>query len=271
MNNRHLIAVDLDNTILSHYFSLDPDSVTALIEAQNAGHITMIATARPHAMAVPYHRAMGFHGPICTLNGAYAYHPDDEAFPVREALVNTDAVAAFDSIARETGVRKVWMELNHHAHAVSAPSPGFFYYHEVFRQSGVTWHDELPAIPAGRIYACADTQEQADAIMQTMTARPDVSMRCYFHPRTGEYRINCCSAHADKWYAVKHAADFYSIPTENIITFGDEANDRLMLLSAGHGFALLNGSESLKSEIPAITALPCGQGGVGGELRRILL
>ena len=60
-NKRCLIAIDLDDTVLSTYYSLSSESVRALIEAQAAGHVVMIATARPEAMALPYHRAMGFH------------------------------------------------------------------------------------------------------------------------------------------------------------------------------------------------------------------
>ena len=51
--DRHLIAVDLDDTILSAYFSLSAESVRALIEAQNAGHVVMIATARPEPWPFP--------------------------------------------------------------------------------------------------------------------------------------------------------------------------------------------------------------------------
>ena len=272
-SKRCLIAVDLDDTILSTYFSLSSESVRALIEAQAAGHVVMIATARPEAMALPYHRAMGFRGPISTLNGAHLYHPNDAAFPVYEELISPESTAVFSEIADRMGVKKIWLEQNRRVHAVDDPAEDFFYFREVFRQSGAIYHDRLPAVKAARIYACADTEAQADEIMNVMNTRSDCLLRQY-HAPNGEYRINCNAVTADKWYAVKRAADACGIPEENIITFGDATNDRMMILNAANGFVLCNGSRAFVDEIAAaggrVTEYPCAEGGVGREIRRLL-
>ncbi len=273
-SKRCLIAIDLDDTVLSAYYSLSSESVRALIEAQAAGHVVMIATARPEAMALPYHRAMGFHGPISTLNGAHLYHPDDAAFPSYEELVSPESTFVFSEVADRVGVKKIWLEQNRRVHAVSDPAEDFYYFREVFRQSGAEYHDRLPAVPAARIYACADTAEQADEIMRVMGEREDCLLRVY-HAPNGEYRINCNAVTADKWYAVKRAADIYGIPNENIITFGDATNDRMMICNAGNGFVLCNGGKAFVEEVREaganVTEYPCAEGGVGREIRRLLL
>ena len=69
-NKRFLIAIDLDDTVLSSLFSLCARSVEALIDAKQAGHRVMIATARPTAMALPYYRLLGLDTPLSVLNGA---------------------------------------------------------------------------------------------------------------------------------------------------------------------------------------------------------
>lgn len=272
-SKRCLIAIDLDDTVLSTYYSLSSESVRALIEAQAAGHVVMIATARPEAMALPYHRAMGFHGPISTLNGAYLYHPDDARFPAYRELVSAESTAALSEAAERMGVKKVWFELNDRVHAVSEPAEDFYYFREVFRQLGAEFHDRLPVMEAGRIYACCNTAAQADEIMTVMSARDDCSLRKHVAPN-GEHRINCNAVTADKWFAVKRAADFYGIPVENILTFGDAVNDRRMILNAGHGFVLCNGGKAFVEEIrtagASVTEYPCAEGGVGREIRRLL-
>jgi len=121
--DRHLIAVDLDDTILSSYFSLSSESVRVLIEAQAAGHVIMIATARPEAMALPYHRAMGFHGPISTLNGAHLYHPDDVSFPHYTELVSAKSTGIFSEAAHRLGVKKIWLEENNARLTMTACPP----------------------------------------------------------------------------------------------------------------------------------------------------
>lgn len=272
-SKRCLIAIDLDDTVLSAYYSLSSESVRALIEAQAAGHVVMIATARPEAMALPYHRAMGFHGPISTLNGAHLYHPDDASFPAFEELVSPESTAVFSEAADRVGVKKIWLEQNRCVYAVSDPVEEFYYFREVFRQSGAVYQDRLPAVPAARIYACADTAQQADEIMNVMGKRSDCSLRMYHAPNS-EYRINCNAVTADKWYAVKRAADIYGIPRENIITFGDAVNDRMMICNAGEGFVLCNGGKAFVEEVRAaganVTECPCAEGGVGKEIRRLL-
>ena len=272
-SKRSLIAIDLDSTVLSDYFSLSSKSVRTLIEAQAAGHVVMIATARPEAMTMPYHRAMGFHGPVSTLNGAYLYHPDDPAFPVFEELVSAETTAVFSDAADRAGVKRIWMERNDVVHAVSDPTPDFFYFREVFRQSGAVYHDKLPALPAGRIYACMETAEQAESIIAELNKCPDAAIRHHITP-SGEHRLNVNAVTADKWFAVKRAADIFGIPNENIITFGDEVNDRRMILSAGHALVLCNGNKALQEEALAagagVTELPCAEGGVGNEIRKLL-
>lgn len=272
-NQRCLIAIDLDDTVLSAYYSLSSESVRALIDAQAAGHVVMIATARPEAMTLPYHRAMGFHGPMSTLNGSYLYHPDDPSFPVYEELVSAESVGVFSEVADRLGVKKIWLEQNNIVHAVRDPDDDFFYFKEVFRQAGVEYHDRLPAVPAGRIYACVDSAEKAAEIMAVMGERKDCALREYVTPE-GEHRINCNAVTADKWFAVKRAAEICGIAEENIITFGDAVNDKMMISSAANGFVLKNGSaafvEAMRAEGVKVTEYPCAEGGVGREIRKLL-
>lgn len=272
-NQRCLIAIDLDDTVLSNLFSLSSASVATLIDAQSAGHVVMIATARPSCMALPYHRAMGLHGPISTLNGAYLYHPDDPAFPTYRELISETSVAAISAAIKRAGITFAWMENDDDLAAIHLPQLDHLYFREVFRQSNVTFYPELPARPTGRIFAYADDRARAEAVLEEISACPDVDCRMY--PQSGEgVRFNCAARTADKWYAVKHAAEWYGIAPENIITFGDQENDRKMLFNAGHGFVLCNGSAKLQEDAiragVGVTKHTCADGGVAWELKKLL-
>ena len=272
-DQRCLIAVDLDDTILSGLFSLSSASVMALIEAQSAGHVVMIATARPSCMALPYHRAMGLRGPISTLNGAYLYHPDDAGFPARRELIGEASVAAISGAIKRAGIAYAWMERDDDLAAIHLPRPEHLYFREVFRQSNVTFHQELPILPAGRIFAYADGQAQADRVLAETAACSDVNCRL-FSQKEGGFRLNFASAAADKWHAVKRAADWYGIDPKNIIAFGDQENDRMMLFSAGHGFVMCNGGAKLRQDAVragvGVTKRTCADGGVAWELKKLL-
>ena len=273
-NSRYLIATDLDDTILSSYFSLSADSVNALIEAQEAGHVVMIATARPKCMSLPYHRAMGLRGPLSMLNGARLEHPDDPDFPAENHMISRDTVAAIVDLLKHADSDRLWLADGDDMYAYGAPTASQSYMRELFRQSNVYWSDEMPVRETNRLFGFVGSMEAGRQIIDQMADYKDIVLRLY--PQSdGGCRINGSSVTADKWYSVRRAAEIYGIPTENILTFGDEENDRLMILGAGHGFAMCNGNAKLHEQALAagkkITELPCAEGGVGHEVRKLLL
>ena len=99
-------------------------------------------------------------------------------------------------------------------------------------------------------------QTQADEIMEVMGAYGDCQLR--MHHARGEFCINCNATTADKWYAVKRAADACGVPEENIITFGDEYNDLAMLDAADYAYCPSDGRIAHLYE----TVCECGAGAV---------
>ena len=68
-DERYLIAIDLDDTVVSTLFTMSTDSAWALRDAQKAGHLVMIATARPWCITMPYYRALGLDTLVAVMNG----------------------------------------------------------------------------------------------------------------------------------------------------------------------------------------------------------
>lgn len=73
----------------------------------------------------------------------------------------------------------------------------------------------------------------------------------------------------NKAVGLKKAADYFNIPSERIIAFGDEDNDLDMLEYAGHGIAMGNGIESVKNIANEVT-LSNEEDGVGVYLNDFL-
>ena len=57
----------------------------------------------------------------------------------------------------------------------------------------------------------------------------------------------------NKAVGLKKASDYFGIPSERIIAFGDEDNDLEMLEFAGHGIAMGNGIDKVKNIANDIT------------------
>ena len=154
--DRHLIATDLDDTILSDLFSLNVKSVWKLMELKEAGHIVMIATARPTCLALPYYRILGLNTLLSTVNGNYMYHPDDPQIPmIRHELEENQMQQILDAM-KNAGIKEGYLHSDDLIHLCGA-EPNHPYFHIMFAQSEVRKVDKLPLLPCGRFFAFAPT------------------------------------------------------------------------------------------------------------------
>jgi Cof subfamily protein (haloacid dehalogenase superfamily) len=74
----------------------------------------------------------------------------------------------------------------------------------------------------------------------------------------------------NKWTGLQRIADYYEIPLERIIAFGDEDNDMEMIRYAGQGIAMGNAIESLKQIANSVTASN-EEDGIAVYLEKVLL
>ena len=73
----------------------------------------------------------------------------------------------------------------------------------------------------------------------------------------------------NKAIGLKYASDYFDIPPERIIAFGDEDNDLEMLEYAGHGVAMANGIDEAKA-VANETTLSNEEDGIGHYLNDLL-
>src|SRR5699024_818458 len=79
---RHLIALDLDGTLLSDEKYISEKNLQILRKAMEAGHIVIIATGRPHRASIEYYHELGLDTPMVNFNGALVHHPTDRKWDV---------------------------------------------------------------------------------------------------------------------------------------------------------------------------------------------
>ncbi|MBE5776739.1 MAG: HAD family phosphatase [Clostridiales bacterium] len=270
--DRHLIAVDLDDTILSGLFSLNVDSVWKLIDLRDKGHIVMIATARPTCMALPYHRIMGLNALLSTVNGNYLFHPDDAAFPMIRHEISEERADAILRTVEELKLLSPWMQSDDSVWTTDAPLP-YPYFRLMFSQCNTQKVGRLPVQRCGRIFAMAQDAETANEVMRRFDGLSDLTCSAYPN-KYGAYSVSFCASTADKWHTVREAAEYYNIDPQNIWCFGDQNNDRMMITNAHHGYVMKNGNPDLIRDMAAlgkgVTRLPCDEGGVGDILSQLL-
>lgn len=79
MAEKHLIALDLDGTLLKDDKTISPKTKMVIQKARQQGHEVMIATGRPFRSSEIYYREMGLNSPIVNFNGPTYIIPETPA------------------------------------------------------------------------------------------------------------------------------------------------------------------------------------------------
>lgn len=77
MNKQHLIALDLDGTLLTDNKIISTRTKHTIAKAKEQGHIVVISTGRPFRASYDYYKELDLNTPIVNFNGAYVHHPLD--------------------------------------------------------------------------------------------------------------------------------------------------------------------------------------------------
>lgn len=272
MENKYLIAIDLDDTALDNLYELNDLTVKVLKRLAKIGHKVMIATARPTSLTLPHYKRLELDTLTALCNGADLVADLAGAHQTlqRKYLSDSDLRKIFETIPLDD-IDDLGIERNDVLY-MFGEMEGSSYFKELIKQSNVEYFDisSIPFVDAGRIFMrLKDTSEAMESLNKLKSME---SLSVYYKKMSWEREqiyVSVRSVFADKWYSVKDAADYYGIAKENIIAFGDEYNDSMMLKNAGLGFVMCNGSEELKREIGRITQYSNVEGGVGRELARL--
>ncbi|WP_277613975.1 Cof-type HAD-IIB family hydrolase [Neobacillus muris] len=267
MAEKHLIALDLDGTLLTDDKTISKKNKQVLAKAKEAGHVVMIATGRPYRSSEMYYRELELDTPIVNFNGAFMHHPLNQNWGFyHEPLdinVAKDIVEACRSFQFHNIIAEVMDEV-------------YFHYHdekllEIFSYGN-------PKITTGDL---ANFLQDSPTSMLIHTEEDQLKkIRGYLsevHAEVIEQRswaapwhvIEIIKTGLNKAVGLKKAADYYGIPREKVIAFGDEDNDLEMIEYAGHGIAMGNAIDPLKNIANDIT-LSNEEDGVAAYLEDLL-
>ena len=267
MTERHLIALDLDGTLLKDDKTISVKTKQILKKARNEGHVVMIATGRPFRSSEQYYNELDLDTPIVNFNGAFMHHPRNPGWGLfHEPLdikVAKDIVEACRSF---------------HFHNIIA---------EVIDDVYIHYHDEKLL----DIFGMGSPKITTGDIRNFLKESPTSLLIHTEEEQLQEIRNHLSEVHAEvidhrswaaPWHVVeiiknglnkavglKMASEYFNIPPERIIAFGDEDNDLEMLEFAGRGVAMGNAIELVKNIANDIT-LTNEEDGVGLYLSDLL-
>jgi Cof subfamily protein (haloacid dehalogenase superfamily) len=267
MAERHLIALDLDGTLLKDDKTISLKNKEIIKKAKEEGHIVMIATGRPFRSAEMYYRELELNTPIVNFNGAFMHHPLDanwgfyhEPLDIKVAKDIVEACRSF----------------NFHNIIAEVIDDVYFHYHDEklldifsFGNPRITTGDLSRFLKDSPTSMLIHTEENELKVIRQHLSEVHAEVIDHRSWAAPWHVIEIIKTGLNKAVGVKKAADYFQIPTERVIAFGDEDNDLEMLEYAGYGVAMANGIEQVKNVANEAT-LSNEEDGVGLFLAELL-
>ncbi|MDP4164117.1 MAG: Cof-type HAD-IIB family hydrolase [Bacillota bacterium] len=267
MTEKHLIALDLDGTLLKDNKTISESTKIILQKAREQGHEVMIATGRPFRSSEMYYHELGLTTPIVNFNGAFIHHPLDSSWGAYHTPLD---IKVAKDIVEECRA------FNFHNIIAEVIDEVYFHYHDEklldifsFGEPKITTGDLVHFLNDSPTSLLIHAEEdQVDKIRRRLS---DVHAEVVDHRRWAApwHVIEIIRKGLHKAVGLKRVSEYLNIPKERIIAFGDEDNDLEMLEYAGHGIAMGNAIDQLKSIANGVT-LSNEEDGVGVYLQELL-
>ncbi|GIO24434.1 HAD family hydrolase [Oceanobacillus sp. J11TS1] len=245
--NKHLIALDLDGTLLSDDKKISAKNKQTINQAMEEGHIVVIATGRPGRASIQYYQELQLKTPMVNFNGALVHHPLNTNWKGFHTPMPLSTAHRIIDISNEIEVKNILAEVQDQVYLEQYSEDIM----SIFKDST----DESP-------YIVGDIKSKLQHDPTSVLIYPDASqvqeLRSHlndYHAEVIEHRnwgapwnmIEIIKKGMNKAVGLKRIAEEYNIPKENIIAFGDEDNDLEMIDYAGVGVSMGNAIEELVS------------------------
>lgn len=263
---RHLIALDLDGTLLRDDKTISKTTKSYLRELESEGHLIVLCSGRALRSVMSYYNDVGLKtSPIICYNGHYALDPYKNIFKIEHKInKNTAKSIYFDVIHKYCDSA---MSENLHKIYVDKDDDLLFAFYNI---------DDLKVIygPLSEtidedvftfLMKIDEDKEKHNQIKKIIEDKyKDVQVRFWHGGEYCELYLNGVS----KSKMIKEVADIYEIDLKNIITFGDADNDREMLGDYENTFVMKNGAPHLREIAKYITEYTNEEDGIVQALKK---
>lgn len=239
-SERHIIALDLDGTVLDHgdhggiqipesgYIA--PDLAAAIRALHEAGHYVMIATGRSVDATIPVVEQLGIRPEwVIAANGAVTLKRD----PLATRAYRHEIVEAFDPTS---ALKKIRTQLVTAHYAVELAEGGFLYTEPIpaatlpDKQRRVSF-EELLGVQASRVVVFSPDERLEDFVSAVDT----LGLTHVSYSVGSTSWLDIAPDGVTKASAIARLATRLDVPRSRIFAAGDGRNDIDMLRWASHG------------------------------------
>jgi len=241
-----MIATDLDNTMLQNDRNFTEYAISVLSKCREAGIKIVFATARSRQASERITKQfmpdifIGYGGSVATAGEVTVYRAEIQAGICEQIIRDSLAAPAVEYVHATNESIALTNKL-------SAKHGGDFSHYK--------YSDFSKPLTEGFLKITLSASDPA--AVEAIAARyPSCAMTRY----TGEDLYRFADKDATKWNAVKAAAAYFGIDTNDIAAFGDDVTDAEMVSNCGAGVAVENAVLAVKKAANYICE-PCGDDG----------
>ncbi|WP_106498584.1 Cof-type HAD-IIB family hydrolase [Lentibacillus sp. Marseille-P4043] len=268
-NKRHLIALDLDGTLLTDKKEISPRTKQTVVKAIEEGHVVVISTGRPHRASINYYNELGLNTPMVNFNGALIHHPYDDKWDALHNPMSKRTALKIVDASYQIGVNNILAEVQDNIYLDKYDEEILEIFHTTQNDPPFTigsLKNELKDDPTSLLI-----HPKKDHIQELRKHLDDYHAELIEHRKWGApwNIIEIVKKGMNKAIGLQKVANYYNIPQDQIIAFGDEDNDFEMIEYAGVGVAMGNAIDELKSLANHVTDTN-EQDGIGTFLENYL-
>lgn len=271
------VCLDLDGTLLDDDKKISDRSFLLLDNLIENGIEVIIATGRHFYMVSDFLKPLKRDIMVCANNGAMSRFKESNKLVNVEYVSNCKFLEIYNR-ALECGMNPYiyvdsFVDGYHLAIKDGQPKKSHFEENIVDKKiavDSVRYFSQIDVKSLETVLCIAflDQKERIDEFFEHFKDEEDLVKNMYFVPN-GKKVLEFQSKKADKWIAITNYLKSKNISLSEVVSFGDEFNDKSMVKNSGMGFAMKNGIEELKSLTKNITEFTNNEDGVYFELKKI--
>ena len=274
-----VIAMDMDGTLLNSQKKISSRTREALLKAEEAGIILILASGRPTSGLMTFAKELKmeqYHGLLVSYNGSQVVDCTtgkvlfNQALSVEEGKAVLEHMKKFDRVRPMIDKGKYMYVTNVYDQMIMYNGKEFNVMEYESRGGNFNLCEErdLAAFvdfPLNKILTTADPEYLQEHYKEMMEPFKD-TLSCMF---TGAFYFEFTAKGIDKAKALGAVLEPMGYKREEMMAFGDGHNDASMLNYAGHAVAMANAVEELKAQADEVTG-SLDEDGIAVTVERVL-
>jgi|AntRauTorcE11898_2_1112593.scaffolds.fasta_scaffold00120_15 hypothetical protein len=243
---QHMIALDLDGTLLYDWATLDEVTKDYLKHIKDLGHKLVIVTGRPHRSSIRYYEALELDTPIINYNGGLiTWDTNDDFEEVSYLLNKASVIDIFENNKKH--IDNAFCEIKDDIYLLreSEDIVDLLHFFGNAKLHVGDFKDTLPEDTNGCIIVA--NEHKGRHIQEYVKAHYKGEIMSRNWGNDYRFIIELYSPKTNKGVALDYVAKTLGIDKKHVIAFGDGHNDLEMLEYAQIGVAMKNAENELKA------------------------